>query len=208
MNKKLDASEIVTGNYFNKYQSKNILYKYVTDKFCSTLSDLLSSFDDIKTIREVGCGEGHLLEIMNQQRAKLKASDISADCVQKAKQRAKSLKVDVSFKVSSIYDLGASDDKADLVVCCEVLEHLENPLEAIEVLAAIADPYLIISVPREPLWSVLNMARGKYWKSLGNTPGHLQRWNSRQITDLISSRFEVLEVKQPIPWTFLRCKKK
>jgi len=27
-----------------------------------------------------------------------------------------------------------------------------------------------VSVPREPLWRMLNMARGAYWKSLGNTP--------------------------------------
>ncbi len=208
MEKKLEPKDVITGNYFNKYQSKFFLYQYVTNNFCKTLEELFHSFNDIESVHEVGCGEGHLLDILNKKNVKMYASDISHHCIEQAKNKAMLLKYEVNFKVSSIYDLKSDVDKANLVVCCEVLEHLENPNKAIEVLASIADPYLIISVPREPLWSILNMARGKYWKSLGNTPGHLQRWSSNQIVNLLSKHFEILEIRQPIPWTFISCKRK
>jgi hypothetical protein len=29
-------------------------------------------------------------------------------------------------------------------------------------------------VPREPIWRIGNMARGRYLGDLGNTPGHIQ----------------------------------
>ncbi len=41
--------------------------------------------------------------------------------------------------------------------------------------------HLLVSVPREPLWRALNMARGAYWRELGNTPGHLNHWSRRSF---------------------------
>ncbi len=112
------------------------------------------------------------------------------------------------FAVRSIYDLDPAADSAQLVVCCEVLEHLEQPEQALQKLAALANPHLILSVPREPLWSILNMARGKYWGALGNTPGHLQRWSQRRFVALVSRFVDVEEVRSPLPWTMLLARRK
>src|SRR5690606_17786231 len=106
----------------------------------------------------------------------------------------------------SIYDLEPARDAAELVVCCEVLEHLDRPEEALRVLTGLASPWLILSVPREPLWSALNVARGKYWSSLGNTPGHVQRWSSRRFVGLLARHVEVVEVRRPLPWTMVLCR--
>ena len=40
---------------------------------------------------------------------------------------------------------------------------------------------LLVSVPREPLWRGLNMARGAYMRDLGNTPGHVNHWSKRAL---------------------------
>ena len=45
--------------------------------------------------------------------------------------------------------------------------------------------YLLVCVPREPLWRGLNMARGAYLKDLGNTPGHLNHWSKRSFVALL-----------------------
>jgi hypothetical protein len=87
------------------------------------------------------------------------------------------------------------------VVCCEVLEHLTDPARALGVLARLAQPSLIVSVPREPLWRMLNMARGRYWRALGNTPGHLQHWSAPSFLALLEAHVEVREVRMPLPWT-------
>jgi hypothetical protein len=63
--------------------------------------------------------------------------------------------------------------------------------------------HLLVSVPREPLWRMLNVARGAYVRDLGNTPGHLNHWSKRSFTKLLSRYGEVAERRSPFPWTML-----
>ena len=92
------------------------------------------------------------------------------------------------------------------MLCCEVLEHVPDPARALAVLAALARPHLIVSVPREPLWRALNLARGRYWRALGNTPGHLQHWSTPAFLALLQQHLEVVELRTPLPWTIARCR--
>jgi hypothetical protein len=55
---------------------------------------------------------------------------------------------------------------------------------------------------------VLNLARGKYLKDMGNTPGHLQHWSRRSFLRLVSSYAEVVKVLTPLPWTVVLCRTK
>ena len=73
-------------------------------------------------------------------------------------------------------------------------------------LASIARPWLIASVPREPLWRALNLARLSYVRELGNTPGHMGHWSRRGFERFLGERFEVIEVRSPIPWTMALCR--
>jgi 2-polyprenyl-3-methyl-5-hydroxy-6-metoxy-1,4-benzoquinol methylase len=111
-----------------------------------------------------------------------------------------------SFQVRSVYELEPERDSADLLVCCEVLEHLEDPDLALATLQRVATGHLILSVPREPIWRVLNMVRGKYLKSFGNTPGHIQHWSSSKFNELVGNYFDIVEIRTPLPWTMLLCR--
>ena len=99
-------------------------------------------------------------------------------------------------------------DRADLVVCCEVLEHLEDPIKALNVLRSITGSHLVLSVPNEPVWRVLNMVRGKYWTDWGNTPGHIQHWSREGFIRFVSMYFQVTEIRSPVPWIMLLCQPK
>ncbi|MGB5278622.1 MAG: methyltransferase type 11, partial [Gammaproteobacteria bacterium] len=112
------------------------------------------------------------------------------------------------FQQRSIYDIKAQTDTADLIVCCEVMEHLEYPEDGLQALQKIVDKHLILSVPREPVWRILNIARGKYLSNLGNTPGHIQHWSRSGFVKLVSNYFDIIEIRTPIPWTMLLCRKK
>jgi hypothetical protein len=63
-------------------------------------------------------------------------------------------------------------------------------------------------VPREPIWRLLNMMRGKYIGSLGNTPGHLQHWSTSEFRKFVAPVFNVVEVRTPLPWTILLMQRK
>jgi hypothetical protein len=86
------------------------------------------------------------------------------------------------------------------------LEHLPDSVRALRILKELATPHLIVSVPREPLWRVMNLVRGKYWRDFGNTPGHLQHWSTAKFLSLLRQQVEVVEVRTPLPWTMALCR--
>jgi ubiquinone/menaquinone biosynthesis C-methylase UbiE len=96
-----------------------------------------------------------------------------------------------------------ADDEFDLVSAIEVLEHLPDPEQALSDMARCAARHLLVSVPHEPRWRALNMARGAYVPQLGNTPGHLNHWSKRSFMRLLSRHGEIVEARSPFPWTML-----
>ena len=100
-------------------------------------------------------------------------------------------------------DLPFATGEFDLASAIEVLEHVPDPEHTVSEMARCAERHLLVSVPREPLWRMLNMARGAYWSELGNTPGHLNHWSRRSFVRLLSRHGDVVEVRSPFPWTML-----
>lgn len=194
---------LVVGTASDKYESKNPLAQYLLRQFDNSIAELVNIAQP-DTILEVGCGEGHVTEILLANSvATIQALDISQTIVDIAKDSVKSSRVE--FQQFNIYDL-AEKQAADLIVCCEVLEHLETPETGLLRLAEKAAPYAIISVPREPLWRILNFIRGTHFKSFGNSPGHIQHWSQAGFIAFVEQHFEIVSVKAPIPWTILLVK--
>lgn len=198
---------IVIGNVYDKYSSSNPIVKHIMRGFTETLTDFILKCEP-DTIHEIGCGEGYWVMHWIEHGFQARGSDFSEAVIQLSKENAKNKGISPSsFCVRSIYELDEKLDSADLVVCCEVLEHLDNPEAGLHALQNAVQKNLIISVPREPLWCLLNLARGKYITSLGNTPGHVQHWSHKAFINLVSKYFDVVEVRTPLPWTMLLCKK-
>ncbi|MCB2016688.1 MAG: class I SAM-dependent methyltransferase [Hydrogenophaga sp.] len=162
-----------------------------------------------ETINEVGCGEGHWVIRGHALGYRVRGSDYSETAIDMARHNAARHHIDPGcFAVRSIEELDPSHEAADLVMCCEVLEHLEAPEAALRKLRQIPARHYILSVPREPLWCALNLVRGKYLGALGNTPGHLQHWSKSGFVRAVSAHFDVLAVASPLPWTMLLCRPK
>lgn len=196
---------LVVGTGSDKYESKNPLAQYLLRQFDNSIAELVNIAKP-NTILEVGCGEGHVTDILlANTKATIQALDISQTIVDIAKAEIDSPRVD--FQQFNIYDL-AEKEPADLVVCCEVLEHLETPETGLLRLAEKAAPYAIISVPREPVWSLLNFIRGAHVKSFGNSPGHIQHWSQKGFIQFVEQQFDIVSVKAPLPWTILLVKSK
>jgi 2-polyprenyl-3-methyl-5-hydroxy-6-metoxy-1,4-benzoquinol methylase len=99
-----------------------------------------------------------------------------------------------------------ADGEFQVASAIEVLEHVPDPEHSVSEMARVASGHLIVSVPREPLWRGLNMARGAYWSSAGNTPGHLNHWSKVGFKSLLTQFGAVEEVRSPFPWTMLLVK--
>lgn len=162
------------------------------------------------TAIELGCGEGFStlrLRQMLPKNVKLEASEFVGKLVPKAQKR----NPDVKVTQESIYETNHKDESFDLIFLLEVLEHLDYPDLALKELARILKPdgYLVLGVPREPLWCTLNMARGKYLAHFGNTPGHLNHWPSFALKKYINKHFgPVIISSKPLPWTQVLARKR
>ncbi|SBV97895.1 Methyltransferase type 11 [uncultured Alphaproteobacteria bacterium] len=201
----LSEDGVVVGNVFDKYGSRNPVVRALLGGFSRTLNELVAEAAPA-TLHEIGCGEGYWTARWYRQGIAARGSDFSEKVVGIARANAAEGGVPPDiFTVRSIYDL-KGEDGADLLVCCEVLEHLERPEDALRVLREVAKGWVILSVPREPLWRIMNMARGKYLGDLGNTPGHVQHWSHRGFMEMVSRHLQIVSVRLPIPWTMLLCR--
>jgi 2-polyprenyl-3-methyl-5-hydroxy-6-metoxy-1,4-benzoquinol methylase len=190
-----------------KYQSGNRIANKLVANFLRSIVGTVQEADN-KDVHEVGCGEGHILGALASAGFSVRGCDISKTSLEVARNEAKRHGFVIPIEEKSIYELDLVVDVADTVVCCEVLEHLTDPDKALSNLLSITRKDLILSVPNEPLWHLLNMVRGKYWNALGNTPGHYQHWTSRSFVEFVAARAEIVTVKKPLPWTLVHCRPK
>jgi 2-polyprenyl-3-methyl-5-hydroxy-6-metoxy-1,4-benzoquinol methylase len=207
LTKGTEENGIVVGNVYDKYSSQNPIVRSLMRGFENSLQDLVR-ITGARDIHEVGCGEGYWTLRWLQAGYQVRGSDVSKQAIELALLNAQTLGLQPEFKVVSIYELAPPADAAELIVCCEVLEHLENPEPALQVLKSLASPFLIISVPREPIWRILNLARGSYFSDFGNTPGHLQHWSKKAFMEVIQRHFDLVKVLSPMPWTMILAKRK
>lgn len=196
----------VEAGTWNKYQSKNPIQRWLVGRFLETLTELASPLaGDCHDAIDVGCGEGMTTAVLHRAGIqKLRGLDFSAGILSEARACHPAL----SFEQANIYELEPSVHGADFVSACEVLEHLEHPDKGLERLAACCRRYCLLSVPREPLFRSMNFAAGKYLRRLGNSPGHLNHWSSRSFIQFVESRFDIIKLRQPPPWTVLLAKPK
>jgi SAM-dependent methyltransferase len=177
----------------------------IVQRFCDAL-ETLAIGTGAREVHEVGCGEGELLLRLARRGLRARGSDISDAVIDEARRRAGAAGLDVAFRVAPIEALDAGRDSAELILCCEVMEHVDDPDAALEIVAGLASPWAIVSVPREPLWRALNLGRLRYMRHLGNTPGHLQHWSRRSFLRFLERRLEVVDVRSPVPWTMALCR--
>lgn len=194
------------GNYYDKYHTRNPIARRLMDNFLAAFESQLDRCGDARDALEVGCGEGELSMRIARRGIDVSGFDIAEEVVFEARRRADAAGLSIPFSVGSALDLDPAKQSADLVVCCEVLEHLEEPERVLRLLATCARKHLLVSVPREPIWRVLNLARARYIGDMGNTPGHIQHWSTRSFVSFLEQHVDVVAVSTPLPWSMVLCK--
>ncbi len=189
---------VVVGNRFDKQGSRNPLVRHLMAGFDRGMFALLGRAGPVRSVLEVGCGEGHVTAKLARffPAARVLGTDFSPAILEIARRANPSCE----FQVCSVYDAPTLGEW-DLVVACEVFEHLADPARALEAVSRSARGHVLVTVPREPLWRVLNLVRGQYWPALGNTDGHLQHWSRGALLRFVASRFDVIDSRAPLPWT-------
>ena len=143
------------GNYYDKYHSTNPIVKWMMKGFMNSIRELLEATEiRFQQVCETGCGEGEITSFIKKlyPEAEIDAFDISRKVITEARERIK----DINFYIGNIYTMEVyngggtrvlAENKYDLVVCSEVLEHLEDPEQALKNIKELCNDCLLYTSP-------------------------------------------------------------
>jgi 2-polyprenyl-3-methyl-5-hydroxy-6-metoxy-1,4-benzoquinol methylase len=197
-----DAEGTVTGNTYDKYGSTNPVVRRLMAGFERTLDELFAAAAP-QSLLDVGCGEGVLIHKWAGRLAPRPVVGLDLEDPAIQAEWAKRQAPNLTYRIMKAENLPFGDGEFDVATAIEVLEHVPDPEHTVAEMARVASGHLLVSVPREPLWRALNMARGAYLRDLGNTPGHVNHWSKRSFVELLRRHGEVVEARSPFPWTML-----
>ena len=180
-----------------KYNTRNPISGFLVRNFRRDIAKIISNLE-FNSILDIGCGEGFLLSSMAPyiKGKRCCAIDIDENEVRDASHNLPFCEL----KQGSAYEIPYENGSFELVMCTEVLEHLEKPDLALKEIFRVSSKFVLLSVPDEPLWRILNLARLAYPDSWGNTPGHINHWSSAGFCRFTGSEFQLIKVIKPLPW--------
>ncbi|MBN1645142.1 class I SAM-dependent methyltransferase [Candidatus Woesearchaeota archaeon] len=142
------------------YNSKNPLVKFVQRNRLNKIAEFMPASNKLK-ILDAGCGEGHLIEKLNQKNSQnyyygIDLTKVAINSAEKRCPRAKIFLMDLT-------KLKFKDNFFDIVICSDVLEHIPRYRLAIEELKRVTkkNGFLIITFPNEILWTISRFFLGR-----------------------------------------------
>jgi ubiquinone/menaquinone biosynthesis C-methylase UbiE len=197
------TATVPTGNTYDKYGSANPVVRKLMARFEADLAELYAIAAP-SSLLDVGCGEGVLTERWAEQLGDGRVVGWDLEDPKLEAEWSGRRRPNLEFVTGDIgTGLPYANGEFDMVTAIEVLEHVPDPRHAVAEMARVARTHVLVSVPREPLWRALNLARGAYVKDLGNTPGHLNHFSARGFARLLAGYGEVVQARAPLPWTML-----
>lgn len=185
-----------------KHTSANPVQRALIERFHRLIGDKIVELRP-ETFLDAGCGEGFVAAMLRQRLPELRLTgfDVDPAAVRAAAQRDRQGR----FMTASLEALPFADEEFDVVGCFEVLEHLPGagPDAALRELSRVANHAVVLSVPREPHFSLANAARGKNWdvRPRGSDPDHHQLWTRDAFAAVVGRTLDVVWIGGSFPWT-------
>ena len=152
----------------------------------------------VESILEVGCGQGWLLKETGKAHPEAKLTGI--DMRPEALEFARGLVPSAEFVLQDVHELPFDDASFDLVICSDVLEHVETPATVVHEIRRVSRGFGVISVPHEPFFWAANLVRGKHLRTLGNYPEHVNHFGKGALRRLLEPEFASVIIDTSFPW--------
>lgn len=170
----------------DRYRLKETWNEYDSDMQIKAKADLFRQLipEDVTTVIDVGCGNG----IITNELA-LEWDVIGLDSSEEALKYLKCPAI-----LASATDIPYNDQKFDLVICSEMLEHLNNSdlNIAISEIIRVSGKYLLISVPNDEFLEVSYTECPKC-KTVFHAWHHLQSISEERLYNFFSKEYFLLK---------------
>ena len=193
----------VAGNAFDKYGSTDPVVRRVMSGFFRALDRCWAQAAPEGPVLDVGCGEGWITRTWARRLPGAQVVGVDREDPRLRRHWDEAREPNVTLGVADGHALPYEDGAFDVVTCIEVLEQVDDPDRFLAELSRVARRAVIVSVPREPLWRVLNVANGRYVRALGNSPATRNHWSQRAFVELVGEHATVERVEAPLPWTMV-----
>ena len=143
---------------------------------------VLKCLDDNKTIVDIGCGEGLLMEKVAKRfpAAKIIGIDPSPENV----AICESYNLDVF--TGSVYELPFDNKSVDSILFIEVIEHLDYPDFALKEIQRVLkqDGKLVLLFPHDSVFKLARILTFKFREAFYDA-GHVKQWHPAEITKIL-----------------------
>ncbi|HEY6632255.1 MAG TPA: methyltransferase domain-containing protein [Rhizobiaceae bacterium] len=187
-----------TERHVAKYSNPNPLHRLSLNRFHAALASELRALAP-RSVLDFGCGEAFTLDELARLGLHVEdyeGVDLRADSLVAAGSRWPGLR----FTCADILDPRFDGKRYEVTLALEVMEHLFEPERVLERLVQLTEKALVLSVPHEPWFQLVNLSRGRDLIRLGNHPEHVQHWNSQSFADFLSPYAEVVQVRRSFPF--------
>jgi 2-polyprenyl-3-methyl-5-hydroxy-6-metoxy-1,4-benzoquinol methylase len=157
------------------YGAPDLLEEYLSPDrlaFYEEVADRCAAFEPRRVI-DVGCGPGHLLAAILSRLPDVELA-VGVDYAQAAIDRLHEVEPRARGIVAELPDLDLAGDLFDVVLCTEVLEHLDRPDEALRALGSLraAGGRIVVTVPD---------GEHDHWEA------HVNFWNAAELEAFLSA---------------------
>lgn len=196
-----------TGNY-EKYNSKNPLKRLMVERLNKQIIVQMREMIGNREgkILDAGCGEGYISRLLASSfcNAKITGLEYNVEAIHIAKK----MSPNINFIQGNIMSMPFPDNAFDIVVCTEVLEHLDQPEKALKETLRISMGGVLVTVPNEPWFCLGNIVSLKNLTRFGNPIDHINHWTyssfSRWINNELGYETCHIEHTKCFPWQIAR----
>lgn len=195
-----DLPDLNTSNC-QKYHTANPLVRVLLKQFLDEVLEVVGELEP-SSITDLGCGEGVVAWLLHERFPYISYTGL--DTSRRSVETARSLNPELRFEVRSLHDppSASAEERAELALCLEVLEHLPDPDRAVSRILSWTQSRALVSVPWEPFFRLGNLLRGRHLRNWGDHPEHLQHFGRRSLRRLLAHHATVERVWTSFPWVF------
>lgn len=140
------------------YNSTNLVERWLWSQKKRVIKSILNRLK-IKTIIDLGCGDGGLIETINHK-VRYTGIDISPTQVASAKDFVrKNGRKNTKIYKGDVTKLDFSDNSFDVALVCDIVEHILSPEKLFSEVKRVVkrDGYIIFSIPNELLLQIIRI---------------------------------------------------